>query len=161
MARSTLPAAYKTRAGNWAPLGDLKLILVIQTMTLFPQSMAGDHVRGPGDSPSLLRASSLPLCWELQACLCLQVCASWYHSIPAVSVAQGGSWGERTCMHGRLWPSQHSSQITESRISFYLSLDKTCRQLQGPAKLNLLGRKVLSSVQESTTAPHHRNINRE
>lgn len=51
--------------------------------------------------------------------------------------------------------------LSHSPISLYLSCDTTRRQLQGPAKFNLLGRKILSSVQESTTAPHQRNVNRE
>lgn len=51
--------------------------------------------------------------------------------------------------------------LSHSPIGLYLSRDTAFRQLQGPADFNLLGRKILSSVQESTTAPHQRNVNRE
>lgn len=64
------------------------------------------------------------------------------------------------CAEGSDPASTSLKSLSHSPISLYLSCD-TCRQLQGAAKSNLLARKILSSVQESTTAPHQRNVNRE
>lgn len=112
---------------------------------------------------------TLHCCWELlsSACAeesCRRACAcklcllipQWCCRICCTRGLLG--WQD---LYGFDPASAPLKSLSHSAMSLYLPHDTTCRQLQGPAKFNLLGRTVLSSVQESSTAPHQRNINRE